>query len=204
MWGHIIGAGIGAAASLFGQGRQASAQRETNTQNVQIAADNRAFQERMSSSAHQREVADLKKAGLNPILSAGGGGGSSSPQGSMIGKRNPEEGAARAYADAAKNATSVAQVKLINEQAGVARANKQIAESLAFSAKNKVRYEKKHADFYGQSDALTSRFGPMAGLAGVLEEGKSFLRSGYDHVQNKWKKWSDKEKIQFHEKGNKK
>lgn len=54
---------------------------ENNAWSAQQAQINRDWQERMSNTAHQREVADLKKAGLNPVLSVNGGQGAATTSG---------------------------------------------------------------------------------------------------------------------------
>lgn len=47
----------------------------------EMATSAQQFSERMAGSAHQREVEDLKKAGINPMMTAMGGNGAPSPTG---------------------------------------------------------------------------------------------------------------------------
>lgn len=95
-WGTIASAAMG----YLGQ-------KDTNDMNVALSRDQMEFQERMSSTAHQREVADLKAAGLNPMLSALKGNGASTPTGSLARVENPSA----AGISAAVNAASLAKLK---------------------------------------------------------------------------------------------
>lgn len=168
--GTLIGGGI----ESIGASQQAAA-------NKDIAREQMRFQERMSSTAYQRAMADMKKAGLNPML-AYMQGGASTPSGAGFPAPNVLEGIGEGISSSAKQVSDVrlqsSQRLQAQEQAALARktqilydANilRETASARALEAEAKTREAdlirklaesdiwRKHGDKLAMYDTLADR-----------------------------------------------
>lgn len=140
VWSAIASAVAPAVVGgLFGS----SSAKSTNKANAQAAAAANAFTEKQLKNRHQWEVADLKAAGLNPVLSAGG---TPSIGGSAVADViNPADSAVNAAntALAAKRLTE--EIKNIREDTELKKASQVAQLANAKSASSAASLNDAHA-----------------------------------------------------------
>lgn len=118
-WGAAAAAGITALGALANTGAGAAIQghhmyRQYKYQK-QLQLNQQKWLRKMSNTAHQREVADLRAAGLNPILSTGGTGATTPAAGmGAVGLANSDVDFG--LAEATQNAISAYQTKLAKDK----------------------------------------------------------------------------------------
>lgn len=135
----IVGTIGSIATGLLGQ----KGANDRNEQQIAMTREQMEWQERMSNTAHQREVADLSAAGINPILSARAG--ASTPAGGQAPQLENAIGSGIASAQ---------QAKLIAAQVEQAQSAVELNEASAM----KARAEAWQIANYGgpESDARTA------------------------------------------------
>lgn len=190
MIGAAIGSAIGNIASSAWQ----------ITENRRAAINNRDFQREMSNSAHQRAMADLRAAGLNPVLAARQP--ASTPGGSMAQHRVADLGTASVNsALAAKTAKeNVAGMRQTRERAALDFQMER--DAFQYYQNNPDKRQALYEAILAKKAGIRPEFGALSGLfrqgnqagsdwsARALEAGDRFQQE----LQAMWKRMTKRKR----------
>lgn len=199
--GDFGGSIIGGLGNIFGGNQANKTNREiadaANISSAKQAAAQMAFQEKMSNTSYQRSMADMEKAGLNPML-AFSQGGASTPGGAMgsvqaakventLGqgistalearRLKKEIGAADSQVDLNKAlaATQQAQTKLNETNAKIAQKNANILDLQMPAIAKNAMVDAKQADWNNRTldyDNIAKR---VAQGTGIVSNAKDII-----------------------------
>lgn len=138
---------IGAAGSILGGMFGSSGQRDANRTNIKLQREQQAWEERMAGSEVQRRMADLKAAGINPMLAGGQAGAASTPNVAPARVENAKRDLGNSVVTGSQLAMQSSAVALQRATARKTNAEAQIIEAnIPYSADN-ARLTNEKLDF---------------------------------------------------------